>query len=240
MDQNHLREEMLISIKFARHELETFYSSLSEEEKERRGSLQKWSARDVITHLAFWEKHLNSVLKNGLIGRKVPVVGDYLDRINDGVLFGHIDQPIEEALAEEKAAFQEFLDFIVGVPADNLLDPKKYAFLDGNALIDRALSTHVYHKGFHICDYYLKNGRLKKALKLQEKLTDMLVRFPDWKANSIYNLSCFYALNGLKEEAIEQLRLAFIEKKSLIEWSKKDSDIDPLRDMPEYQALITR
>ena len=66
----------------------------------------------------------------------------------------------------------------------------------------------------------------------------MLSAFPTWKANSIYNLACFYALNGMGKEAIEKLKVAFKERPELLEWSKQDSDMDPLREMPEYQALF--
>lgn len=238
MDQAQQKSEMLKAIAFARQELDTFCSSATPEEKKRRGSLEKWSASDVITHLTFWEEHLNSVLEKGMKGEKIPVAGDYFDRVNDGVLFAHIDQPFDEALAEEKAAYQEFKKFIESVAAEDLGDTEKYEFLEGRALLDRALGTHVYHTAFHIGDYYIKNGRREEALELQQKLTDMLVRFPSWKANSIYNLACFYSLNGMKAEAIEKLKLAFKEKEDLIEWSKQDSDIDPIRGEVGYLELI--
>ena len=238
MDQNLLKDELFHAIELMRQELDAFYNGLTAEEKERRGSLQKWAARDVLTHLAFWEGHLNQVFEKGIKGEKIPAAGDYLDRVNDGVLFAHIDQPIEEALVEEKTSYREFMKFLEGISAEDVVDTKKYVFLDGRTVMDRALGTFVYHIGFHISDYFIKNGRREKALELQEKLTELLIPFPRWKANSIYNLACFYALNGMKAEAIEQLKLAFKEKEDLIEWSRQDSDLDALRDMPEYQALI--
>ncbi len=238
MDQTQQKTEMLNAIAFARQELETFCSSITPEEKEQRGSLEKWSASDVLTHLTFWEKHLNKVIDKGMQGEKIPVAGDYFDRVNDGVLFTYIDQPFDEALSEEKAAYQEFMGFIQNVAVEELGDRKKFEFLDGRALFDRALGTHVYHTVFHIADYYIKNGKREEALELQKILTDLLIQFPTWKANSIYNLACFYSLNGMKEEAIEQLKIAFKEKEDLIEWSKRDSDIDPIRGEVGYLELI--
>ncbi len=238
MDQTQQKNEMLKAISFARQALDKFCGGLTPEEKERRGSLEKWSASDVITHLTFWEQHLNSVIEKGMKDEKVPLAGDYFDRVNDGVLFAHIDQPFDEALTEETAAYQEFSNFIEGISAEDLTDSEKFEFLDGRTWLDRALGTHIYHTVFHIGDYYIKNGKREEALDLQKKLTEMLVRFPSWKANSIYNLACFYSLNGMKDEAIEQLKLAFKEKEDLIEWSKQDSDLDPIRGEIGYLELI--
>jgi hypothetical protein len=80
---------------------------------------------------------------------------------------------------------------------------------------------------------------IDKAAQLQETYTAKLLSFPTWKANAWYNLACFYSLNGKKDEAIKNLELAFKEKPELKEWSKKDTDIDPLRDEWQYQKLIS-
>ena len=53
-----------------------------------------------------------------------------------------------------------------------------------------------------------------------------------------YNLACFYALGGEKEQALKRLRQAFELRPDLIEWSKQDSDLDSLRDDPGYVALL--
>ena len=47
-------------------------------------------------------------------------------------------------------------------------------------------------------------------------------------------------MNGFKQEAIEKLKVAFKLKPDLVDWSRQDSDIDPLREMAEYQALIEK
>lgn len=238
MDQPQLKKEMLRTLEIVREEQATFCASLTPKEKTKRGSLQKWSASDVVTHLVFWEEHLNAIVEKGMIGEKIPSSGDYMNQINDGVLFAHIDQPFDEALAQETAAYQKFMFLIDGIPTDALSDCKKHTFLEGRSLLDRTLGTYIYHAIFHFSDYYIKNGQREKALKLQKKFTDLLSRFPEWEANSIYNLACFYSLNDMKAEAIEQLKLAFKEKEDLIEWAKKDNDLNALRGEKELMALL--
>lgn len=238
MESEQLKSEMLDLFVLVRGELDNLVNNLTADQKSERGSIQKWSAKDMLFHLAFWENHFNKTMEKGLKGEQVPQSGDYLNQVNDGVLFEHLDDPFDKARDEEKAAYQKSLEITQGIPADDMNDSRKYTFLNGRPLIDRSLGTFAYHTAFHISDYYLKAGQVDKARRLQEDMTERLCRFPTWKANSIYNLACFYALNGLEKEAIEKLKVAFKDRPELIEWSKQDSDMDPLREMPEFKALV--
>ncbi len=51
-------------------------------------------------------------------------------------------------------------------------------------------------------------------------------------------LVCFFSLNDKADRAIELLREAFALNAGLLEWSQQDSDLDALRELPEYQALF--
>ncbi len=229
--------EMFALIEDVRKELARLINQLTPEEKARQGSLREWSAKDLLTHLAFWGSHFNRQLEQMLAGQKPPVAGDYYDQVNDGVLYEHLEQPFEEARAEEEAAYQQFRQIAAGIPPADLLDSQKFTFLEGHALLERILGTYTYHVAAHISDYYKKNRQLEKARELQETLAKRLYAFPDSKANAVYNLACFYSLNGFKDEAIAKLKESFALKPELIDWSKQDSDIDPLREMAEYREL---
>ena len=238
MDAAQIKNEMLDVLKFSHGELTSLINNLTPEEKTTRGSLEKWSTKDMLFHLTFWNNHLNNQIEKGLKGEKVPQSGDYLDQVNDGVLFEHIDRPFEEAQSAEQAAYQKILHITADISTEDLNDTQKYKFLEGRPLLDRILGTYGYHVAAHVSDHYIQTGKPEKARALQEKLSEMLSAFPTWKANSIYNLACFYALNGMGKEAIEKLKVAFKERPELLEWSKQDSDMDPLREMPEYRALF--
>ncbi|MDK2982405.1 MAG: hypothetical protein PWQ55_2752 [Chloroflexota bacterium] len=231
-------KEMFALLESVRAELDELVQSLTPEEKARHGSLQGWSAKDMLVHVAFWNRHFNRQLEKGFAGQPVPKSGDYLNQVNDGILYEHLEQPFEEALAEEQTTYADFRRIIADVPAEDMLGPQKYAFLDGHSLLDNALGTYGYHIAAHISDHYAQNGQLERARALQENITRSLSSFPGWEANAPYNLGCFYALNGFKQEAIAQLKEAFKLKPELVAWSQQDSDIDPLRDMAAYQQLV--
>jgi mannose-6-phosphate isomerase-like protein (cupin superfamily) len=51
-----------------------------------------------------------------------------------------------------------------------------------------------------------------------------------------YQLACFCSLAGRADEAIEHLRAAFAGNPKTREWAANDSDLDPIRDRPDYPS----
>lgn len=238
MENARIKKEMLALFKSMRSELVKIVDNLNESQKQECGSLQKWGAKDILVHLAFWGAHFNHQLEAARAGKPVPDAGDYYDILNDGILMRNKGKTFEEARHEEEAVFEKTITLLEAESPDDLVYPQKYAYMKGRSLLDRALGTECYHVAAHISDYYLKEGFYEKAARLQEDYSEKLLAFPVWKANAYYNLACFYSLNGKKDKALGNLELAFKEKPDLKEWSKKDADIDPLRNEPEYQNLI--
>ena len=57
-------------------------------------------------------------------------------------------------------------------------------------------------------------------------------------ATPLYNLACCEAMTGRTDDAIGHLRIAFERRPSLVEIAKEDTDLDSLRDEPEFRALV--
>jgi tetratricopeptide (TPR) repeat protein len=51
-----------------------------------------------------------------------------------------------------------------------------------------------------------------------------------------YNLACYAALAGDREAALRHLRVAFENEPRARAWAQDDSDLDPIRDDPEFPA----
>jgi len=210
---------------------------LSPQEKKAKGDLKLWSAKDMIAHLNFWGRHFINQLDKLAKNDKIPMAGDYYDQVNDGILYEHMNQTLEDALSEYQQIHAELLKKYKAFSAEDLSDPKKFAWLEGRPMSDRILGNSVWHPQSHFADFYVKRGKLGKATQMQEALTDKLKVFPTWGATAAYNLACFYTLNGMKEKAIPNLKDAFKLRPDLIEWSKQDSDLNSLRELPEFKAL---
>jgi hypothetical protein len=240
VDAYETKKSVLELIDSTQSDLQELLNSLTPEERKTKGNLKKWSVKDMISHLNFWGQHFLRQLNKSAKGEKVPLSGDYLDQVNDGVLYEHMDQTLEDALAEYEKIHQELMGVYRSFPAEDMSEPKKYSWLEGRPMSDRILGNLVWHPQSHIADFYVKRGQLDKATALQEALTEKLKGFPTWGANAVYNAACFYALNGMAEKAIACLKTAFAQRPDLIEWSKQDSDLDSLRGLPEFKNLFSK
>lgn len=53
-----------------------------------------------------------------------------------------------------------------------------------------------------------------------------------------YNLACYYALSGRKEEAMVYLKCALENNGSMKEWAREDTDLDSLKNEPGFEFLV--
>jgi adenylate cyclase len=53
---------------------------------------------------------------------------------------------------------------------------------------------------------------------------------------TLYNVACFYAQAGRTDEALDCLEKAALANS----WLKNDTELDPLREHPRFQALLLR
>ncbi len=56
----------------------------------------------------------------------------------------------------------------------------------------------------------------------------------------LYNIACFYSVAKESEKAIEALEKSYAAGLADPEWMRQDSDLDNLRDLPRYKALVER
>jgi tetratricopeptide (TPR) repeat protein len=83
---------------------------------------------------------------------------------------------------------------------------------------------------------YLKSGKTKKSLDLFLLAMQKDPAEP-W---NYYNLACYYSLNGDKQKAVENLEKAFEKGYDNLEHAKIDSDLESIRNMPEFDAIIKK
>lgn len=68
--------------------------------------------------------------------------------------------------------------------------------------------------------------------------TALNVEIGDKELNlAYYNLACYHALLGRKQEAMDYLTIALENDESLREWAREDGDLDLLRDEPGFEFL---
>jgi mannose-6-phosphate isomerase-like protein (cupin superfamily) len=77
-------------------------------------------------------------------------------------------------------------------------------------------------------------GRYAEAADLAREIATAHPEYPAL----LYNLACSESLAGRKADAIEHLRLAIETSDKVRSYLAEDSDFDPLREEPEFQALL--
>ena len=71
MDNNQFKDALMSFLKLINNEIANFEQGLTEKQKEEKGSLEKWSAKDTLSHLVFWGDHFNSQAEKAKSGEKV-------------------------------------------------------------------------------------------------------------------------------------------------------------------------
>ena len=54
----------------------------------------------------------------------------------------------------------------------------------------------------------------------------------------LYNVGCVYSLAGEIDRALECVERSVNSGLAYVDWLRQDSNLDPLRDQPRFQALL--
>ena len=236
------KRDTLIQLRQSIHqELKDFISDLDEEERSAPGTAEEWSIKNELTHVGLWDERMGLNLQDIGKGEEPTDYADFND-INAQDYEVHKDDSWEEVEA--------------------LLDRSEAALTTGLALLDdqqlnrndllpgnqerstwgRISGTCIMHPMLHMSGYITKKGQHERALELVVGISDQMKALDagdEWQGLVTYNKSCYYALAGHKEQAIELLSAALPLNSALVEWSKEDADLDSLREEPEYKALYS-
>ncbi|MBI2827145.1 MAG: tetratricopeptide repeat protein [Planctomycetia bacterium] len=82
---------------------------------------------------------------------------------------------------------------------------------------------------------YKRTGRLDQAIESLKRAHEVEPSEPLIE----YNLACYYSLKGAKQQALEYLSRAIAGNPSLRDLIGRESDFDPIRADPAFQALVS-
>lgn len=81
---------------------------------------------------------------------------------------------------------------------------------------------------------YTKQGRIADGLRMDRKL----VKLQPANATAHYNLACSLALSRRKADALRSLRQAVALGYRDFDWMSQDPDLEPLKQHPDFVALM--
>ena len=222
-----------------RAEEQALWDSLRDEECNATGEIDRWAPKDHLAHATFWTERLVTQLQAATGGEPPESIEDY-QKTNDEVFEANKNRNWEDVLAWATDVNRQFHTALDAVSEEVLEDTTGSAGTGGRPLWQN-VALSMYHPIHHIADIYLERGDFQSAQSLQERVAEGLAALDDsdaWQGTMQYNLACFFALHDKPQQALSFLKIAFKRAPNLIEWSKQDSDLDSLRELPEFQALV--
>jgi uncharacterized Ntn-hydrolase superfamily protein len=106
----------------------------------------------------------------------------------------------------------------------------------------RLLEIHHTTNAYADARFYLDKGDRERATKIMEEATRKRAYATGAKAtdqgDAYYDLACFYSVSARPDQALQNLEKAFLLNPSLKAYSLNDTDLEPLRGNPRYQAMV--
>ena len=128
-------------IEVERRKLNDELDKLTEAQMELTGACEKWSVKDILSHLVDWEQRCLGWYRAGLVG-EVPRIPDQkynwrqLSALNHDIYLKNKDLGLEEVLERYKDSFEEMMGVINGLSEEELFTSNYYEWTGKGLLRD--------------------------------------------------------------------------------------------------------
>lgn len=134
------KQELLESIQHARELLENKFSKLTPRQTVWPGSMDDWSAKDILAHLVDWEQRFIGWYKAGLRGEvpETPAPGmtwRELPKLNHEGFEQHKDETLDNVLEQFERSYLEVLGIVKGMTEEEIFEPKYYDWTGDSSLL---------------------------------------------------------------------------------------------------------
>ena len=153
------KEQLLALLRDEYERWQTLLSSLDEGQLTSRTLPAGLSIKDTIGHLHAWQQISLARLEAAATGEELvlpvwlgglqPDAEENLEQINAAIHAAWRDQPWPLVYGAWRTGFLRLLDLAAAIPASDLFDTRRYAWLDGGALADVLQGTYEHHQEEH-------------------------------------------------------------------------------------------
>ena len=131
--------------------LELLLAQLSVGQMNQPGAVGVWSVKDVLAHIAFWERYMIGILRAVARGETPQLEAeDETERRNASVVAQYYLRPLATVIADWHAAREELLEELAALSAADLHDPSRFRWNEGRPLIGRIMANAYEHEQEHI------------------------------------------------------------------------------------------
>ncbi|MGD0753088.1 MAG: ClbS/DfsB family four-helix bundle protein [Anaerolineales bacterium] len=135
-------------------------NGLSEEQITAPNFISDWSIKDTLAHLMAWQTRSIARLEAALLDKEPgfprwpvqpePDPGDNSDEINVLIYKTYREEPWSVVHQSWRTGFLRFLELGQAIPEKDLLDPKRYPWMDGQSLLAVLQSSYEHHHMDHL------------------------------------------------------------------------------------------
>lgn len=232
------KEQLLASLETAREAEQAFVRGLPAEERAAVGTYEQWCAKDALAHVAHWQEQRAIALAAIASGKEPPPAPASFEAANAACFQRFCQTPWPEVQAYAQQALQQLMDSVRALKDEALDAPGPGS--GERPLWMNILGTGYTHALMHMAEYYARHGQPAAAGQLWRdwgERVSALDDSDDWQGLVHYNIACGLALSGNADGAVAELRQALELRPSMTTWSKQDTDLASLHDLPAYREL---
>ena len=143
--------ELIALIRETSTRMELLLAQLSVAQMNQPGAVGVWSVKDVLAHIAFWERYAANILSAAARGETPqPTADDETERRNASVVAQYYQRPLSAVIADWQQAREELLEQIERLTDADLNDPDRFPWSEGRALRDHIAGNSYEHEHEHI------------------------------------------------------------------------------------------
>lgn len=143
------KAQFLNEMKDEQAHFEALLDEIGEEHMTQPDVAGGWSIKDIVAHLTGWRHRTVARFQAALrqessFSPPWPAHLETDDEINAWIYAANKDRPLSDVLAESRAVFQQLVETLSAFPEAELLDPKRFAWLEGEPLSGAAFFSHFH------------------------------------------------------------------------------------------------
>jgi hypothetical protein len=145
------KAQLLNDLKDEQARWETLLGEIGEARMTQPGVAGDWSIKDIVAHLTGWRIRSVARFRAALHHEPTPPPPwpSHLqtdDEINAWIYAANKDRPLSDVLAESRAVFEQLVETLSAFPEAELLDPKRFDWLEGEPLSGAAFFEHFHEE----------------------------------------------------------------------------------------------
>jgi len=232
-----IKDQILTILEKSRTAELEFIANLTEIQKGAPGTYENWTAKDNVAHSNYWVDVRGARIVTFLSGEELKSLPQY-EQANSECYEQFADSSWDEVQAFAEGAHKQIVEAVRRLDEEALMGSA--IGTEERKLWDEIVEIAYTHKLNHYSQFYQDHGQKKKAGQLLSEWVELvspLDEEPEWQGNVHYNAACSLALAGDTEGALVELRKGLELRPSSKAWSRLDSDLESLHNLPEYKEL---